>query len=108
MRRALACLALMLPAVALFAADKPTVTPPPPPEELTQGESVEPTVTIVERSWATIEEYSIDGRVYAVRVTPAVGRPYYFYDSDGDGSMETRLEVTQGAPEINRWKILTW
>ena len=73
-----------------------------------QGELLEPQVTIVRRGWATIEEYAVGGRIYAVKIVPTVGPPYYMYDSDGDGSLETRREVTEGVPELNRWKILTW
>lgn len=35
--------------------ERPKVTAPPPPEELTQGESIEPEVTIVRRDWAVFE-----------------------------------------------------
>lgn len=89
--------------------DPPIVTPPPPPEALMpQTGSVEPKVSIVRREWATIEEYSVSGQVYAVKITPTVGPSYYLYDSDGDGSLETRRDVNPEMPEINRWRILTW
>ena len=87
---------------------EPRQVPPPPPEALTQGEEIEPKVTIVERDWATIEEYSVAGQVYAVKVTPSVGPPYWIYDSDGDGSLETRREYFYDTPQPHRWKILTW
>lgn len=87
---------------------RPAVTAPPPPEELLRGEDLQPEVTIVRRDWATIEEYSIGGRVYAVRVQPAVGPAYYFYDTNGDGALDTRAEVLQDVPSINRWKLLSW
>lgn len=106
----------MLPALLLAtllsgaasAAEKskePVVTAPPPPEELTQGEEVAPKVTIVRREWATIAEYSVGGQVYAVKISPTGGFPYYLYDSDGDGSLETRRD---GEPELMQWKVLTW
>ena len=93
-------------APSLVLADEPRVTPPP--EELMRGETFEPEVTIIRRDWAVIEEYSIDGTIYAVKVQPTVGRPYYFYDTDGDGQLETRIEALDGVPEINQWQILSW
>ena len=102
-----ATLVLLSPALAQEQSE-PNRVPPPPPEALTQGEPVEPQVSIVRRDWATIEEYSVGGQVYAVRVTPSVGRPYWIYDSDGDGSLETRREYFYDTPEPHRWKILTW
>lgn len=89
--------------------ERPVVTPPPPPEALLPQEGgVEPKVSIVRRGWATIEEYSVSGQIYAVKITPTVGPSYYLYDSDGDGSLETRRDVNPEMPELNRWRILTW
>jgi hypothetical protein len=104
-------LACLLVIDAAWAKDekKPVVTAPPPPETLKpQAEGVEPRVSIVRRGWATIEEYSVAGQVYAVKITPTVGVAYYLYDSDGDGSLETRRDVNPEMPELNRWRILTW
>lgn len=95
----------------VFAEEKtePIVTAPPPPEALLpQADGVEPKVSIISRDWGTIEEYSINGQVYAVKITPRVGPPYFFYDSDGDGNLELRTDINPEAPEINRWKILNW
>ena len=110
MKKLTACLLLLLAGAAWAQKDKPVITPPPPPEELTQGETLEPQVSIVQRDWGTIEEYSVNGQVYAVKITPAVGLPYYFYDSDGDGTFDMRHAAEQGIemPEINRWKIFSW
>lgn len=91
--------------------DKPQaekIVPPPPPEALTQGKQVEPKVKIFKRQWATFEEFSVHGQVYAVKVTPVVGPPYYLYDSDGDGSLESRHNVLRDVPQTQQWKILTW
>jgi len=41
---------------------------------------------------ATVEEYSVRGRVFMVRVKPAGDSPaYYLYDSNGDGVFKRRL-----------------
>lgn len=104
-------LAALLMAQGLPAADdrpESRVVPPPPPEALTQGEEIEPEVTIVRRSWGTFEEYSIRGRVYAVKVTPGVGPPYYLYDTDGDGVLDSRMSTLRDVPQTHQWRILTW
>lgn len=101
---------LLVLLVAPAAAEKrvPIITAPPPPEELTQGEEVSPSVTIVERPWAMIEEYSVNGQVYAVKITPVVGPAYYLYDADGGGELDTRIEAVGETPRINQWKIIQW
>lgn len=41
---------------------------------------------------AVVEEYSVHGRVFMIRIKPAAGTPaYYLYDSNGDGVFERRL-----------------
>ena len=47
------------------------------------------------RDGALVEEYRIGGRLYMVRITPKIGRPYVLYDRDGDGVLETRLPGSQ-------------
>ena len=56
-----------------------------------------------------IEEYSLNGRVYMVKVTPQKGAPYYYMDEDGDGV----LELQQGDEHMNPvrpvyWKVKEW
>lgn len=107
-----AVLAALVLASAAGAAEKekkqPKITPPPPPESLKRGESVEPTVDIVERDWAVIREYRVGGQVYAVRIEPKVGFPYWLYDSNGDGRLETRLETGNDVPDTHQWRLLQW
>jgi len=41
---------------------------------------------------ATVEEYSLHGHVYMVKISPSIGTPpYYLYDNDGDGKFERRM-----------------
>ncbi|MDN5872005.1 MAG: DUF2782 domain-containing protein, partial [Nitrococcus sp.] len=81
----------------------PNVVPPPPPEELTKGEKIEPGVTIVEREWAEFREFSAHGRVYAVKVIPHWGPPYWLYDSNGDGTLEMRGDFVNEIPSTVQW-----
>ncbi|EAR22933.1 DUF2782 domain-containing protein [Nitrococcus mobilis] len=87
----------------------PHIVPPPPPQELTKGEAIEPGVTIIHRDGAEFHEYSAGGRVYAVKVIPRGGIPYWFYDIDGDGRVGEILEdPLQEIPQTVQWQILSW
>ena len=82
--------------------------PPPIPPKLTE-EQVEPSVIIRKEEDRLIEEYSLNGQVYMVKVTPDKGIPYYYLDEDGDG----QLELQPGDDALNPvrpafWKIKEW
>jgi len=47
-------------------------------------------VTIEGKKPNIVEELRVNGQLYAIRVTPKHGVPYYLVDSDGDGNLETR------------------
>lgn len=89
------------------------VPPPPPvnidPEAGVEGdEELEPEVTIINRKDATYEEYRLNGRLYMIKVKPAVGPPYYFIDRDGDGVMETRQMDRTSQIKVPQWVIFSW
>jgi hypothetical protein len=108
---ALAITCLLAP---MAVAQEDPAAPPPIPDEpaippKVQGEQVEPTVNIRKEEDRTIEEYSLNGRVYMVKITPSVGKPYYYLDEDGDGM----LELQPGDEAMNPvrpvyWKIKEW
>lgn len=82
--------------------------PPPIPPKIT-GEEVEPSVVIRRQEDKLVEEYSINGRVYMVKITPDKGLPYYYLDEDGDGM----LELQPGDDALNPvrpayWKVKEW
>ncbi|MDX1459601.1 MAG: DUF2782 domain-containing protein [Xanthomonadales bacterium] len=82
--------------------------PPPLPPKVTDGDVI-PSVVIRTEEDKRIEEYSLNGRVYMVKVTPAVGPPYYYMDDDGDGL----LELQPGDEALNPvrpayWKVKEW
>ena len=99
---------LMLLAGAAKAQDgRQAVEAPPPPPPLKSGQALEPQVTIRRTEREVIYEYRQNGRLVLVRVQPAVGRPYHFVDTDGDGTLEYR----PGEPvrqNINQWVIKRW
>ncbi len=83
---------------------------PIPPKVLDEDSRIEPTVDIREdEDENIIEEYSLDGRVYMVKITPKVGVPYYYLDDDGDGQLELR-ESDRAAHPVKPvyWKIKEW
>lgn len=59
--------------------------PPPPPGVI--NPEIEPQVTILKRGEDRVEEYRIKGRLYAIKVTPPHGKPYYLIDAKGNGQM---------------------
>ena len=74
-----------------------------------QEEQIEPTVRIIEEEDRRIEEYSRNGQVYMVKVTPAKGPAYYYIDTNGDGKLE--LDPDQRALNPVQpvyWKIKEW
>lgn len=83
---------------------------PIPPKVLDDSELIEPTVQISrDENDNLVEEYSLDGRVYMVKITPKVGLPYYYLDDDGDGQLELN-ERDRAANPVKPvyWKVKEW
>ena len=83
--------------VAAHAANPAPGKPEPPPPPAT-GDSTdeEPQVTITKKSGQTIEEYRIGGRLYMIKITPKVGKPYYLVDDRGDGKFARQESLDSG------------
>jgi hypothetical protein len=85
----------------------PAAPPPIPPK--VPGEEVEPSVVITDREGERIEEYSQDGRVYMVKITPVKGPAYYYLDENGDGQLELRASDREHGPvRPVYWKLKEW
>lgn len=65
----------------------------------------EPDVTIRTEGDKTISEYRINGFLYAIRVTPSVGKPYFLVRADAS-QMWTRSDKPQVL--IPAWEIFSW
>ena len=52
----------------------------------------------------TVEEYRISGQLRMVKVIPARGAPYYIYDRNGDGRMDSDKD---GVSPVY-WKLYSW
>jgi hypothetical protein len=76
--------------------------------EANESSEDEPDITIVRKGKKTIQEYRRGGKLYMVKVVPDVGPPYYFIDTDGDGSLEMRRGDRNLDSSVNMWKIVEW
>ncbi len=107
MRRLLA-LALLGIAFPLAAQQLPKLEPlpepPPAPPGLAPDSALEPQVTILRRGEDKVEEYRVNGRLYAVKVTPPHGVPYFLMDVTGDGTMVRRDSLDSGL-RVPMWVI---
>jgi len=84
----------------------PAVPPPPPGMEAFDA-ALEPQVTIVKSETETREEFRQNGRVYMVRVTPAVGPEYYLVDQQGDGNF-VRQDNPGNVVSPAMWRLFSW
>ena len=105
-----ALLAVALPVLAQNEPAQPAeIEAPPPLPPKVQGEQLEPTVEIRTEDDKIIEEYSLDGRVYMVKVTPKVGPPYYYLDEDGTGELRLQPgDESLGGVQPVYWKVKEW
>ncbi len=101
---------LLLASSALMAGNtnpgglEPVPEPPELPDPLETGENIEPVVTIVHKDDAVIEEYRINGALYKIKVTPAIG-PSYYYIIDSNGGRQ-RHELDQVI--VPQWVLFRW
>lgn len=90
---------------AAFAQSPPKGLEPlpdiPPPPRLsttpTPEDEESPAITIRQDGENKVEEFRTrGGRLYAVRVTPKIGKPYVLVDPDGKGTMTNATELNGG------------
>ena len=99
---------LTLHPVTVAQQDTQSLPPPNLPQPLEEGQTIEPEVTIIERDDARIEEFRVNGRMYMVRVSPAVGPAYYMVDTDGDGHLESFHGGIEEPPAVPQWILFSW
>lgn len=91
---------------------QPIPEPPPAPEQLQSGEAIplgEPQITIIQRGNDLIREYRLNGHLYAVKIIPKRGAPYYLIDADGDGYMEGQFFDNNNARILApQWVLHRW
>jgi len=107
MRRLLAT-ALLGFALPLAAQQPPKLEPlpepPPPPPGLAPDPALDPQVTITKQGENKVEEYRVNGKLYAMKVTPPHGVPYILIDESGNGMMVRRDSLDSGV-RVPQWVI---
>lgn len=68
--------------------------------------SADPDVTIRQDGDKTITEYRQNGFLYAIKVTPAKGKPYFLVRADGSEGNFVRSD--QPDMLIPAWEIFKW
>jgi hypothetical protein len=111
MRRLFPIFALLI-ATSVFAekAKEPEALPPPEMSSADAAEDAldsEPDIRIVKKGSTTLEEYRVNGKLYMIKVTPAVGPSYYLVDETGNGEM-VRRNNPDGMIHPPRWVLLRW
>jgi hypothetical protein len=102
MRRFL--LLALFPAVVLAApVSEPMPSDPPPVPQMNASD--EPEVRIVESKEATVAEYRRNGKLYMMKVTPKIGKPYYLIDREGKGSFDRADLPANGRIVVPQWVL---
>ncbi|MEA1890598.1 MAG: DUF2782 domain-containing protein [Pseudomonadota bacterium] len=66
-------------------------------------------INIITEGDKTIEEYSLNGRIYMVKIQQKGFPPYYLIDRDGDGRMDEQVSELMGpAIEPPSWVLFRW
>lgn len=71
-----------------------------------EAPSADPEVTIRQDGDKTIQEYRQNGFLYAVKVTPKHGKPYFLVRADGTSPNFIRSD--QPDMLIPQWEIFKW
>jgi len=97
-----------LPAMA--ESIQPAAIPEPPelPAQIVDGENISPDITITRKKIKTVTEYSVNGNVYMIKISPDNAPAYYIIDSDGDGNLETRRSDLEQGMNIPQWLLFSW
>ncbi|WP_137817629.1 DUF2782 domain-containing protein [Pseudomonas sp. 2FG] len=68
--------------------------------------SAEPDVTIRQDGDKTIQEYRVNGFLYAIKVIPKGGKPYFLVRADGSDGNFVRSDYPDML--IPSWEIFSW
>jgi hypothetical protein len=83
---------------------QPLPEAPPPPAVPGGDPDLEPQITITTKDGAKVEEYRVRGKLYAMKVTPAKGAPYYLIDDRGDGQFIRHDSLDSGL-RVPNWVL---
>lgn len=112
MNNSLLILALLFPPV--LAAQPQDLEPLPFPPELSGSGAVYDGAPMralpsspPRPAGVNLEVHGFNSQVLSVKVTPAVGYPYYLKDRNGDGSLDNDLEELEGV-RVPEWVLFRW
>lgn len=89
-----------------LAETPPKLEPIPEPGPAASADDA-PEITIRNRGKDKIEEYRMHGKLYMIKVTPRIGKPYYLVDLQGDGRFIRRDGFERGLV-VPTWTLNTW
>jgi hypothetical protein len=69
---------------------------------------IQPSVTVKSFQNRTVEEYRVNNNLYKIKITPAVGAPYYLVDEDGSGDMAWHRGQPDSQQNIPQWTLMSW
>lgn len=69
---------------------------------------IEPAVTLKQYENRTVQEFRVNNNLYMIRITPAVGPPYYLVDKDGSGDMEWHRGGSALEQRVPQWTLFSW
>lgn len=109
---ALASLILSIAITPAYSANDTDTTPPTGEQLADKAHSSVPSgddtdITIIQKKDAVIKEVRVNGKLRYAKITPKNGKPYYMYDSDGDGVLDATETDTRKA-NVNQWILLEW
>ena len=112
LRATLISLLALVVSAPVLAQSREVLPPPPireplPPPVQDRSEQIEPEVRIRREDDRTVEEYSVGGVVFMIRIVPAVGPAYYLIDTTGDGNFDSRHEHMEPVRPAH-WRIFEW
>lgn len=90
------------------APDWKPLPPPPALDPSAQDSDLEPQVTITKKTDMVIEEYRMGGKLYMIKVTPKIGKPYFMIDERGDGQFSRQDGPVGSNLRPPRWVIHTF
>lgn len=108
MRRTLLIAVLSIASAAIAQdATRPKSAQAPRPPVITGDPALEPEITIIQKEGAKVEEYRLRGKLFAMKVTPSAGPPYWLIDERGDGQFIRRDNLDTGL-RVPQWVIMTF
>ncbi|MEJ2572524.1 MAG: DUF2782 domain-containing protein [Gammaproteobacteria bacterium] len=78
------------------------------PDQSASSVPQQPEITIIQRGKERVEEYRVNNQIYMVKITPAMGYPYYLVDTTGDGNFDTRRPQLNTPPVVPQWVLFRW